>query len=111
MAGIRAGYLMRDGASFPLALRVQGEGAPLGEIMSFISGLYFRGKLAYARAFAPSGAWVITPNLEAAKYIKLTPRPKIRLFNGALDCRFMRYELYAGSRRRDTPDQATGSAE
>ncbi len=44
-------------------------------------------------------AWVITPNLEAAKYIKLTPRPKIRLFNGALDCRFMRYELYEGSRR------------
>lgn len=49
-------------------------------------------------------AWVITPNLEAAKHIKLTPRPKIRLFNGALDCRFMRYELYAGSRRREKPE-------
>jgi predicted kinase len=35
-----------------LAARVRGEGAPLGEIFSFISGLYFRGKLAYARAFA-----------------------------------------------------------
>ena len=46
-------------------------------------------------------AWVLTPNLEAAKFIKLTPKPKIRLFNGALDCRFMRYELYEGSRRRD----------
>ncbi|MFZ1658316.1 MAG: THUMP domain-containing protein [Flavobacteriales bacterium] len=46
-------------------------------------------------------AWVLTPNLEAAKFIKLTPRPKIRLFNGALDCRFLRYELYAGSRRRE----------
>ncbi len=46
-------------------------------------------------------AWVLTPNMEAAKYIKLTPRPKIRLFNGALDCRFLRYELYEGSRRRD----------
>jgi putative N6-adenine-specific DNA methylase len=44
-------------------------------------------------------AWVITPDLEAAKHIRLTPRPKIRLFNGALDCRFMRYELYAGPRR------------
>ncbi len=46
-------------------------------------------------------AWVLTPNMEAAKYIKLTPKPKIRLFNGALDCRFLRYELYEGSRRRD----------
>lgn len=56
-------------------------------------------------------AWVLTPNLEAAKYIKLTPRPKIRLFNGALDCRFLRYELYEGSRRRDKPEQAAGSTE
>src|SRR5690606_1478323 len=56
-------------------------------------------------------AWLITPNLEAAKHIRLTPRPKIRLFNGPLDCRFMRYELYAGSRRRDKPEQPLGSAE
>ncbi len=46
-------------------------------------------------------AWVITSNMEAAKHIKLTPKPKIKLYNGALDCRFLRYELYAGSRRRD----------
>ena len=44
-------------------------------------------------------AWVITSNMEAAKHIKLTPKPKIQLYNGALDCRFLRYELYAGSRR------------
>ncbi len=46
-------------------------------------------------------AWVITSNMEAAKSIKLTPKPKIRLYNGALDCRFLRYELYVGSRKRD----------
>lgn len=44
-------------------------------------------------------AWVITSNLEAAKHIKLTPKPRIQLFNGALDCRFMKYDLYEGSRR------------
>ncbi len=43
-----------------------GGGAPLGEIFAFVSGLYFRGKLAYARAFGspPAGlppAFVITP--------------------------------------------------
>lgn len=35
-----------------LAIRMAKEGVPLGEIFSFISGLYFRGKLAYACAFA-----------------------------------------------------------
>jgi hypothetical protein len=40
-------------ASFPLARRLrEPAGAPLGEVMSFLSGLYFRGKLTYAEAFA-----------------------------------------------------------
>jgi len=40
-------------ASFDLARRLRSaEGAPLGEVFSFLSGLYFRGKLAYAREFA-----------------------------------------------------------
>lgn len=49
-------------------------------------------------------AWVITSNFEAAKYIHLNPKPKIKLFNGALECRFMRYELYSGTRRKDKTD-------
>jgi hypothetical protein len=53
-------------ARFPLALAMRGEGAPLGEVFAFASGLYFRGKLAYARAFARPppdvpGALVIAP--------------------------------------------------
>ena len=56
-AGVRAKMILRDAATFPLAVRLREEGLPLGEIFSFISGLYFRGKLAYARAHAspPSG--------------------------------------------------------
>jgi hypothetical protein len=50
--GKRAGYLSREGATFELAQRLREERASLGEIFSFISGLYFRGKLAYASAFA-----------------------------------------------------------
>jgi hypothetical protein len=43
------------------------DGAPIGEVFAFISGLYFRGKLAYVTAFgqssdASSGAFVITPS-------------------------------------------------
>ena len=36
-------------------------GAPLGDVFSFLSGLYFRGKITYARTFAPTGvAWPST---------------------------------------------------
>ena len=67
-AGKRAELLLREQASFALATRLRGEaGIALGEAFSFMSGLYFRGKLAYARRFErpPSGvagALVITSN-------------------------------------------------
>ncbi len=66
--GERAGLLFRKEADFDLARRVRRPpGVPLGEVFSFLSGLYFRGKLAYAQAFAAppaglTGVWVITPN-------------------------------------------------
>lgn len=52
LAGIRAGYVLRPNATLDLACRLRGNGVSLGELFSFISGLYFRGKLAYARAFS-----------------------------------------------------------
>ena len=56
--GTRAQLLLREEAGFPLARQLRASGLSLGEAFSFISGLYFRGKLAYARAFAdpPPGA-------------------------------------------------------
>jgi hypothetical protein len=64
--GARTGVLSNPRAGFDLAVRLRAGGAPLGEVFSFLSGLYFRGKLTYARAFAdpPRGApgiLVITP--------------------------------------------------
>jgi hypothetical protein len=44
--------LRRPGAASTLARRLREEGVPLGEVFSFLSGLYFRGKLEYAREFA-----------------------------------------------------------
>jgi len=59
--------LLSPRAQFDLAVRLrEGRAAPIGEIFQFLSGLYFRGKLAYARAFAappldlPTGVFVIT---------------------------------------------------
>lgn len=66
--GRRAQVLMNERATFPLAERLRSpEGVELGEAFSFLSGLYFRGKLAYASRFgrAPAGeaaSLVITAN-------------------------------------------------
>ena len=50
--GRRAQILLNPSASFELAERLRGrEGAALGDVFSFLSGLYFRGKLSYARAY------------------------------------------------------------
>ena len=61
-AGTRAQLLLKSKTS-PLTARLANGGAPLGEVFTFMSGLYFRGKLAYANRFAEGGgqAYVITP--------------------------------------------------
>lgn len=47
----RGKLLFNPNAGFPLAAQIRAGTASIGEVMSFVSGLYFRGKLAYARAF------------------------------------------------------------
>jgi hypothetical protein len=61
--GERARLVFNPDARFDLAQRLRAaSGAPLGEVFSFLSGLYFRGKLAYARPPAGRpGVLVITP--------------------------------------------------
>jgi hypothetical protein len=66
--GERARMLTRPAASFPLAVALRDGGVSLGEVMAFLSGLYFRGKHAYARAFGrpprtvASGGLIVTSN-------------------------------------------------
>jgi len=71
--GVRARMVMSPAAQFALARQLRSaEGTSLGDVFSFVSGLYFRGKLAYARRFAmppdpadpvaAGGVLVITPN-------------------------------------------------
>ena len=65
--------VMSERATFDLAAELRtADGAPIGDVFAFLSGLYFRGKLAYARAFARppdpasaisgAGSFVITPS-------------------------------------------------
>lgn len=44
-------------------------------------------------------AWILTANKEAAKNIGLKPSRKIELYNGSLECRFLKFELYEGSKK------------
>src|SRR2546421_12728231 len=57
--GERMGLLLKPRAALALASEFQQKGAAVGALFEFASGLYFRGRLAYARAFGrgPRGGW------------------------------------------------------
>jgi len=65
--GHRAQMILSDRAEFELAKRLRSKrGATIADVFTFLSGLYFRGKIAYANAFACTtkgdcGVFVITP--------------------------------------------------
>ena len=61
--GVRAKQLTSPRASFDAAVRYRSdEGVEIADAFAFMSALYFRGKIAYARRFAPDGGiFVITP--------------------------------------------------
>ncbi|MEN3339489.1 MAG: hypothetical protein V7647_3165 [Acidobacteriota bacterium] len=82
---------MSERATFPLAVRLRGqEGAPIGDVFSFLSGLYFRGKVTYARAFAAppdpespisgAGVFVITPTAGLRSADTLVTLDALRMF-------------------------------
>jgi putative N6-adenine-specific DNA methylase len=51
------------------------------------------------REFSGCSAWIITSNLDAMKQFGLKPSKKITLFNGPLECRYQRFDLYQGSKK------------
>ena len=65
-AGRRAAILLKPGSSVALAQALQAGTLSLGDAFTFLSGLYFRGKLAYATAFGNvpgrgASTFIITP--------------------------------------------------
>jgi hypothetical protein len=105
-AGRRAQLVMSPRARFALAeqLRTPG-GAPIGDVFSFMSGLYFRGKLAYARAFArpPDPA----APLGGSGVLVITPSAGLRAADTPIDARalkaFARVAVAADNRRYRGP--------
>ncbi|RDI04533.1 putative N6-adenine-specific DNA methylase [Flavobacterium sp. AG291] len=51
------------------------------------------------QSYPGTNAWFITANIEALKFVGLKPSRKIKLFNGKLETRFVKYEMYEGSKR------------
>lgn len=50
-------------------------------------------------SYPNSNAWFITSSIEALKYVGLRPSRKIKLFNGKLESRLAKYEIYSGSKK------------
>ena len=49
--------------------------------------------------FPGTTAWLITSNKESLKHIGLKPKEKHTLFNGALECVLLKYEMYTGTKK------------
>lgn len=71
-----------------------GEISQLEKVYERIGG-FFKQKCQCATGY------VFTGNLDLAKKVHLTPNRKFPFFNADIDCRLLKYEMYAGSRRKD----------
>jgi hypothetical protein len=110
--GRRAAQLLSPRSATPLASQLRStEGAPLGEVFTFFSSLYFRGKLTYARRFAlPHDIHVITPTsgLQSPD-IRVTHNAILEFAGGDIDVANARYRT-ALERSATALVQAIGAA-
>ncbi|MDA9564155.1 THUMP domain-containing protein [Flavobacteriales bacterium] len=54
---------------------------------------------AFKNHFEGYDVWLISSNMEAIKHIRLKTSRKITLFNGSLECKFNKYEMYRGTKK------------
>jgi putative N6-adenine-specific DNA methylase len=90
-------------AEAPAGYGVMVMNPPYGERMGeaeALAGWYPRLGDWLKQRFAGWDAWILTGDLKGIRSIGLAPSRKIPLFNGAIECRLLRYEMVAGVRRR-----------
>ena len=74
---------------------------PYGErLQTDIYDLYAKIGDTFKKNYAGCSAWLITSDMEAVKHIGLKHTRRIKLFNGQLECRFLKYEMYEGSKKQ-----------
>lgn len=111
--GLRARCLLRKNSRSDLARRLSGSGIRLGELFSFLSALYFRGKLAYAEAFAQPpdkspGIFIITPSVGLVPPAAIIQAADLRRF-GRADIN-LKNRRYCAMLRRSANELANGIA-
>lgn len=74
---------------------------PYGErLEADVNELYGQIGDTFKKNYAGCSAWLITSDMEAVKHIGLKHTRRIKLFNGQLECRFLKYEMYEGSKKK-----------
>ena len=53
----------------------------------------------FKKNYAGCSAWLITSDMEAVNHIHLKHTRRIKIFNGKLECRFLKYQMYEGSKK------------
>jgi hypothetical protein len=101
--GLRARWVLKKNSRSDLALRLRNNGVPLGEVFTYLSALYFRGKLTYAQAYAEPppgypGVLIITPTAGLVPHDVLIHLPRLRGF-GRVPIH-LKNRLYYSSLRR-----------
>ena len=66
-----------------------------------LDGLYSMIGTTLKHNFPGNTAWLITSNKESLKKVGLKPKEKYTLFNGALECTLLKYEMYTGTRKAE----------
>jgi putative N6-adenine-specific DNA methylase len=74
---------------------------PYGERLESLNVEAFYGDLGTTlkHGYPGTNAWFITSNMEGLKHVGLRPSRKIKVFNAKLEARFVKYEMYEGSRK------------
>ena len=73
----------------PYGVRI---GKELGKVYSLIGDTL-------KQKYQNTNVWIISSNFEAIKAIGLKPSKKIKIYNGKLESKFVKYEIYEGSKK------------
>ena len=53
----------------------------------------------FKKSYPNTLAWLISSDLDAMKKVGLRPSRRIKLYNGKLECRFLQFEMYEGTKK------------
>jgi len=87
--------------TFPISEGVMITNPPYDERLDEddIKGLYQMIGDQLKQKFQGFSAWVLSGNLEVLKFVGLRPSRKIIMYNGSIECRFAKFEIYGGSKK------------